>query len=60
MRWRQGSNLYGLLMPLGRLVDQAGDIAQVPFYLQLAVDEPHAEAPDGTRLWFQDLPSGPY
>jgi hypothetical protein len=60
MRWRQGSDLYGLLMPLERLVDEAGDLAQVPFYLRLAVDEPHGEVPEGTRLWFQDLPSGPY
>jgi hypothetical protein len=60
MRWRQGGNLYGLLMPLERLVSQAGDLAGVPFYLQLAADEPHGEVPDGTRLWFQDLPSAPY
>ncbi|MBV9952682.1 MAG: hypothetical protein JO291_12065 [Acidimicrobiia bacterium] len=60
MRWRQGSNLYGLLMPLDRLVSQAGDLAGVPFYLRLAVDEPNGEVPNGTRLWFQDLPSGPY
>jgi len=60
MRWRQGSNLFGLLMPLDRLIAQAGELEGVAFYLRLAVYEPHGEVPDGTRLWFEDLPSAPY
>jgi hypothetical protein len=60
MQWRQGSHEYGLLMPIERLAHQAGGLDSVPFYLGLAVDEPHNRSPQGTRTWFTDLPSGPY
>jgi hypothetical protein len=60
MQWRQGRQEFGLLMPIERLAYQAGGIDAVPFYLGLAVDEPHGESSDGTPTWFTDLPSGPY
>lgn len=60
LRWRQGENRYGLLIPIERLARQSGGLDGAPFYLRLAVDEPHGPVPEGTRLWFSDLPSGPY
>lgn len=60
LRWRQGDNLFGLLIPIDRLEREAGELEAVPFYLRLAVEEPHGAAPNGVRLWFTDLPSGPY
>lgn len=60
LRWHQGDNRFGILTPIERLALQAGGLAGVPFYLHLALHEPHREAPGGTRLWFNDLPSGPY
>ncbi|MCU1675378.1 MAG: hypothetical protein JWM93_136 [Frankiales bacterium] len=60
MRWRQGPNQFGLLIAMSRLVRQAGDVSQLAPYLKLAVDEPHVPSPDGSRVWFFDLPSGPY
>jgi hypothetical protein len=47
-------------MPIGRLAFQSGDLDAVPTYLALAIDEPHGPTDDGSRLWFFDLPSGPY
>jgi hypothetical protein len=41
MQWRQGGNEFGLLIPIERLARQAGGLDAVPFYLGLAVDEPH-------------------
>lgn len=60
MQWRQGRQELGLLMPIERLAHQAGGLDAVPFYLALAVDEPHDPSPEGTRAWFTDLPSAPY
>ena len=60
MQWRQGLKQFGLLMPIDRLAHQAGGLDSVPFYLGLAVDEPHDQPQEGTRTWFTDLPSGPY
>jgi hypothetical protein len=60
MQWRQGRQEFGLLMPIERLAHQAGGLDSVPFYLGLAVDEPHDQFPEGPRTWFTDLPSGPY
>jgi hypothetical protein len=60
MQWRQGRKEFGLLMPIERLAHQAGGLDGVPFYLRVAVREPHEEAEGGTRSWFTDLPSGPY
>lgn len=60
LEWRQAGNKFGLLMPIDRLARQAGDLDGVPFYLRLAVSEPHGESPEGARAWFTDLPSGPY
>jgi hypothetical protein len=60
LQWRQGSHLFGLLMPIERLARQAGGLEGVPFYLRLAVIEPHGGSSVGTRTWFTDLPSGPY
>lgn len=60
MTWHQGENLFGLAIPIGRLAFQSGDLDAVPAYLMLAVDEPHGPTVDGSRLWFFDLPSGPY
>lgn len=56
LTWRQGDNHYGLLMPISRLLEQTGDLDSAAFYLRLAVDEPHAPTPDGSVLWFEDLP----
>lgn len=60
MQWRQGRQQFGLLMPIERLAQQSGGLHAVPFYLGVAVDEPHVDSPQETRLWFTDLPSGPY
>ncbi len=60
LRWLQGDNKYGLLMPIGRLARQAGSLDGVAFYLRLAVDEPHESPPESARAWFADLPAGPY
>ncbi len=60
LQWRQGRHEFGLLMPIERLADQAGGLDGVPFYLGLAVSEPHGGSSGGTRTWFTDLPSGPY
>jgi hypothetical protein len=60
MQWRQGDQEFGLLMPIERLAHQAAGLDSVPFYLRLAVDEPHNQSPQETRTWFTDLPSGPY
>ena len=60
MTWHQDSDSYGLVMPIARLAAQAGDLDAVPFYLRLAIDEPHRSSPDGSRVWFFDLPAGPY
>jgi hypothetical protein len=59
LTWRQADNQYGLLMPLSRLLQQTGDLDSAAFYLRLAVDEPHGPTPDGTILWFEDLPTAP-
>lgn len=58
MTWRQDDAAFGLLMSMGRLVAQSGSVESIEFYLRLAIDEPHSPAPDGSRLWFLDLPSG--
>ncbi len=60
MKWHQGESRFGLLMSIRRLAEQSAGIDSVPFYLQFAVDEPHEGAPDGSRVWFVDLPSAPY
>lgn len=60
LRWHQGDNEFGILTPIDRLALQSGGLSGVPFYLHLALHEPHGEAPAGTRLWLNDLPSGPY
>ena len=60
LSWRQRQGRFGLLMPIQRLAEQSGSLEMVPFYLRLAVDEPHgAPAPEAV-MWFGDLPSGPY
>jgi hypothetical protein len=60
MTWHQGKHRFGLLMPITRLAAEAGGLGAVPFYLRVAIDEPHRPTADGTRRWFSDLPSGPY
>lgn len=60
MTWHQGQNVFGLLTPMGRLIHQAGGVETVSVYLRLAIDEPHGATPNRSRLWFLDLPSGPY
>lgn len=60
LMWHQGEHSFGLLMPIVRLAAQAGGLDGVPFYLRLAVKEPHEPARNGQRQWFSDLPSGPY
>lgn len=61
MTWHQDDRPFGLLMSVQLLIDHGGgDVGSMAFYLRLAVDEPHAPAKDGGRLWFPDLPSGPY
>ena len=60
LRWTQGENKFGLVMPISRLALQAGGVEAIPFYLQLAIDEPHGATSDGSRWWFLNLPSGPY
>lgn len=60
LQWRQGANLFGLLLPIERLAHQSGGLEAVPFYLRLAVSEPHGGSSGGARTWFTDLPSGPY
>jgi hypothetical protein len=57
LNWRQGDHQYALLMPMSRLLKQAGALESVATYLQIAVDEPHGPSPDGGILWFEDLPS---
>ena len=60
MRWRQGPNPFGLLSSVRRLLEATGTEETMPFYLGLAIDEPHRPAPDGVRVWFTELPSGPH
>ena len=60
MTWAQGERKFGLVMPIRRVAQQAGALDAAPFYLQLAVDEPHRGSADGSRRWFLDLPSGPF
>jgi hypothetical protein len=60
MTWHQGEHLFGLLIPISRLAVESGGLDAVPFYLRLAMDEPHSPTEDGSRHWFSDLPSGPY
>jgi hypothetical protein len=60
LTWRQPDGRFGLLMPIRRLAEQSGGLGSVPFYLRLAVDEPHGPTADGAVMWFSDLPSGPY
>ena len=60
MRWRQNDQPFALLAPVRRLAEQAGGLDALPFYLDLARDEPHAPGADGMTVWFTDLPSGPY
>jgi hypothetical protein len=60
MTWHQDENLFGLVMPIERLAFQSGDLDAVPTYLMVAIDEPHGPTEDGSRLWFLDLPSGPF
>jgi hypothetical protein len=59
MTWHQEGNRFGLLNSVRHLAEQAGGLEALPFYLSLAIDEPHGPAPDADRLWFLDLPSGP-
>jgi hypothetical protein len=60
MTWHQGTNRFGLLGTVRRLAHQAGALDSLPFYLRLAIDEPHSPAPDGSRLWLPDLPFRAY
>jgi hypothetical protein len=60
LTWHQGQHAFGLLIPITRLAYESGGLDQAPWYLRLAVDEPHEPAPNGERRWFSDLPSGPY
>jgi hypothetical protein len=59
LTWRQAENQFGLLMTLRRLAEQSGGLDSVPFYLRLAVDEPHGPTAGGAVRWFSDLPSSP-
>jgi hypothetical protein len=59
MTWHQWGNQFGLLNSVRRLAEQAGGFDAIPFYLWLAIDEPHQPAPDASRLWFRDLPTAP-
>lgn len=60
LTWRQREGRFGLLMPIERLAEQSGSLEMVPFYLRLAVDEPHGAPDPETVMWFSNLPSGPY
>jgi uncharacterized protein YbjT (DUF2867 family) len=60
LTWHQGAAQFGVVIAIGRLAWQSAGLESVPFYLRLAVDEPHRPAPEGSRRWFLDLPSGPY
>lgn len=60
LTWRQSGNRFGLLMTIRRLAERSGGLDSVPFYLRLAVDEPHGSSADGAALWFSDLPSSPF
>jgi hypothetical protein len=60
LTWHQGEHRFGLLIPISRLAAESGGLDAVPFYLRLAIDEPHSPTPYGSRHWFSDLPSGPY
>jgi hypothetical protein len=60
MTWHQGTNRFGLLSSVSRLAEQAGGLDALPFYLRLAIDEPHGPVPANARLWFIDLPTAPY
>ena len=57
MTWNQGEARFGLIATMNRVVSQAGAAESVLTYLELAIDEPHTPARDGTRTWFFDLPS---
>ncbi|HTY72841.1 MAG TPA: hypothetical protein VMI11_10525 [Actinomycetes bacterium] len=57
MTWRQGENAFGLLNSVRRLVELTGAAISLPFYLGLAIDEPHPGSLTGVRVWFIDLPS---
>ena len=59
MTWHQSDNHFGLLNSVRRLAEQAGGLDAFPFYLCLAIDEPHGPVPHACRLWFIDLPSAP-
>ena len=60
LTWHQSQARFGLVIGISRLAWQSAGLEAAPFYLRLAVDEPHAPSPDGSRRWFLDLPSGPY
>jgi hypothetical protein len=57
LEWRQEDHRYALLMPMSRLIEQAGSLENVATHLWVAVDEPHGPSLDGGVLWFEDLPS---
>ena len=57
LTWSQGPNLFGLVSSIDRLAEQVGNVESIPFYLRLAIDEPHWPAPDGRRLWFTNHPT---
>jgi hypothetical protein len=59
MTWHQGADRFGLLNSVGRLAEQAGGLDALPFYLRLAIDEPHGPVPHASRQWFLALPSAP-
>lgn len=59
MTWHQADAQFGLLNSVRRLAEQAGGLDALPFYLWLAIDEPHGPVPDARRLWFLYLPSAP-
>jgi hypothetical protein len=60
MTWHQGANRFGLLISINRLAEESGDLGGVPFFLRVAIREPHGPTADGSRLWFLHLPSGTY
>ena len=59
MTWQQDGKRFGLLASLRRLAGQAGGLDALPFYLRLAIDEPHWPASNAGRHWFLELPTAP-
>ncbi len=60
MKWYQGGDRSGSLISIPRRAGQSAGIKSVPFYVQLAVDEPRDGFRDGARVWFLGMASRTY